>query len=355
MSQPAHSDAEYDAVADAAAHWCMRLQADDCTDGERNAFQRWLQENPLHAEEFAAMQEIWALSEQLPPSVHKEPTACQVAGSQVNTPALPHLSPAPSGHRRPADRRRRFAQVAALALVGLPLAGYIGWYQGWVPDGYESYETHDNTRLVTMADGSRVELNLNTRLNYLNFRDRRSITLNSGEAFFEVAHDSQHPFTVRAGRGSVTVTGTRFNVWLYEEQVRVMLLEGSVLVASDSSHPGQALRLVPGMQASYKPGDDQPAVSQTVAGDTTLAWRQGKLVFNDMPLNQALPLINRYLDKPLRLADATVGNLRLGGSFNTRDVDSLVDALPRVLPVKLTRDSNDQPVIGQRPAWKPKF
>ncbi|MGK9522743.1 FecR domain-containing protein, partial [Salmonella enterica subsp. enterica] len=82
-----------------------------------------------------------------------------------------------------------------------------------------------------------------------NYKDQRRVTLKKGEAFFNVAHDSRHPFIVRAGEGQVRVTGTQFNVWKYEDQVRVMLLEGSVQVSSDQAHASVALS--PGMQASY--------------------------------------------------------------------------------------------------------
>ena len=59
MTQDTLSEAEYDAITDAAAHWCMRLHAADCTDEERRAFQQWHDAYPLHAFEYEAMLEIW--------------------------------------------------------------------------------------------------------------------------------------------------------------------------------------------------------------------------------------------------------------------------------------------------------
>ncbi|MEX5491464.1 FecR domain-containing protein, partial [Pseudomonas fulva] len=83
-------------------------------------------------------------------------------------------------------------------------------------------------------------------------------TLKKGEAFFKVSHDATHPFIVHAGEGQVRVTGTQFNVWKYEDQVRVTLLEGSVQIASDRVHG--SVPLTPGMQASYQQGDATPRV-----------------------------------------------------------------------------------------------
>ncbi|NVL27655.1 DUF4880 domain-containing protein, partial [Pseudomonas syringae pv. actinidiae] len=59
MSDPLFSKAEHDAITDAAAHWCMRLHADDCTVAEKKAFDQWLKAHPLHAAEYQAMAEIW--------------------------------------------------------------------------------------------------------------------------------------------------------------------------------------------------------------------------------------------------------------------------------------------------------
>ncbi|WP_256591950.1 FecR family protein, partial [Pseudomonas sp. HMWF006] len=167
----------------------------------------------------------------------------------------------------------------------------------------------------TLSDGSQLELNLNTELTFSNYKDERRVTLKKGEAFFSVSHDTQHPFVVRAGEGRIRVTGTRFNVWMYQDQVRVNLIEGSVLVSSNTALPGDGLRLGPSMQARYKHGDYMPQISQTYPNDTALAWRSGKLVLDNLTLNEALPLINRYLNTPLMLADSNTGLIRVGGIY----------------------------------------
>lgn len=343
MTDPILSEAEYDAITDAAAHWCMRMHASDCTVEERRAFEQWLDAHPLHTVEYQAMLEIWEISEQVVP-VNPLPAQHEnVAKLRTGT------APKASGRNW-----RSYAAAAAVIALALPIAGYIGWNQGWLPNAYDTYEADGSTRLVTMADGSRVELNLGTRLTFANYKDRRSVVLDKGEAFFEVSHDAQHPFVVKAGQGSVKVTGTKFNVWMYQDQVRVMLLEGSVQVVSDTSQPGSGYRLEPGMQASYKSGDFQPQISETYANDNSLAWRNGKLVINNLPLAQALPLINRYLPQPILLADNATGAIRIGGSYNTQEMASLVASLPKVLPVTVTRNNEGSPVINRRPSVAPK-
>lgn len=330
MSEKAFSEAEYDAITDAAAHWCMRLHACDCTPGERQAFVQWHDAHPLHAFEYAAMLEIWDVADHLPRSK-----------------SAPVVVPF---KRR--SRLRNYAAAAAICLVALPLAAFTGWEAGWLPSSYERFDATNGLRKVTLGDGSQVELNLGTELVYSRYKDQRRVTLKKGEAFFKVSHDSDNPFIVRAGTGQVRVTGTQFNVWKYEDQVRVMLLEGSVQIASDPMHG--SIPLTPGMQASYQQGDATPRVRTINPNDSALAWRQGKLILNNLALTDALPLINRYLTKPVMLADASTGAIRIGGIYNINEVDSLILSLPKVLPVYLTRNQDGNPVLNSIPGKAPK-
>ena len=332
MTESPLSQAQYDAITDAAAHWCMRLHASDCTAQERLAFDQWRDAHPLHAVEYEAMLDIW-----------------EVAGDLPRPDAI-----VPAVRIKPATPWRTVGIAAAVCALALPLAAYSGWNLGWLPDSYQHFEAGDTVRQVTLNDGSRVELNLGSELTFSNYKDHRRVTLDKGEAFFSVSHDTAHPFIVRAADGRIRVTGTQFNVWMYEDQVRVNLIEGSVLVSSNDDLPGDGLRLGPAMQARYRHGDFTPQISQTYANDNSLAWRSGKLVLDDLALSDALPLINRYLDKPLMLADNSTGSIRLGGIYNIKELNSLVASLPKVLPVYLTRNKDGNPVLNAIPQQPPK-
>ncbi|ROM70385.1 peptide ABC transporter substrate-binding protein [Pseudomonas brassicacearum] len=332
MTEPTLSEAEYDAITDAAAHWCMRLHAVDCTEAERLAFKQWHDADPLHAFEYEAMLEIWAVADHLP----------RVETTAPATPAS-----------RPRSRWSRLAVAATVLALGLPLAAFTGWNLGWVANSYQHFEAGASVRHITLSDGSQVELNLGSELVYANYKNERRVTLKKGEAFFDVSHDTQHPFVVRAGQGQVRVTGTRFNVWMYQDQVRVTLVEGSVWVTSNQALASNGSHLSPGMQASYKTGDCQPQIREIDPNDSSLAWRNGKLVLDNLALSEALPLINRYLDHPVMLADNSTGALRIGGIYNINEVQNLVPSLSKVLPVYLTRNKDGNPVlnsIGQQPA-----
>lgn len=323
-------------ISDDAAQWCIRLTEADCSEHERQQCAHWLASDPAHRREFDAMREIWAISQALPLS------------DAAPAPAASVTPPAPARVRR---YRRPLQAVAALALV-LPLSGLIGWALNLVPSSYQRFDSQGAVRKVTLADGSQVELNLNSQVSFARYKDRRSATLAKGEAYFEVRHDSHQPFLVNAGQGQVRVTGTHFNVWTDRNAVRVTLTQGAVQVMSDRAHPELQVTLSPGMQAQYGRGQAIPRTSEAALA-TALAWREGKLILADLTLDDALPQINRYLTSPLHVSDDSVGQLRIGGIYDTHNMAALVDDLPKVLPVYLSRNEQGEQVIRSKRPYPP--
>ncbi|MNE79299.1 hypothetical protein D3C80_1757660 [compost metagenome] len=120
--------------------------------------------------------------------------------------------------------------------------------------------------------------------------------------------------------------------------------QGSVLAAPLGTD--QASELTAGMQAVFLPG--QPHQLKRVDPANAAAWRHGRLVLDDISLREALPLINRYLEHPLSLADDGAGELRIGGSYGTAELEQLVAALPHILPVQVLR-TGDNLLLSRRP------
>lgn len=150
---------------------------------------------------------------------------------------------------------------------------------------------------------------------------------------FEVTHDAARPFMVDAGIGTVTVTGTRFDVRRDESMVEVAVESGSVDVRGQVSGVAERVtRLSAGLGARI---DKRGSVAPTAPVDLTvaLAWRQGKLVFNDAPLSVVAAEVSRYRRQPVRVADATTGQLHVSSVFSADDTAGLLAALPQLLPV----------------------
>lgn len=302
-----------DLLTEQAVEWCVRIQDESCSEQDRAALQAWLDADPRHAREYDAVRDLWVLARDLP------------AGPRA---ASPPVAPA----RRPVARW-------ALGACALGLACWAaGWWFALLPSAYHRYASSGQMTTVTLGDGTEVDMNIDTAMVYRNYRDTRRVRLSDGEAYFRVSHDAGHPFVVEAGRGTITVTGTAFNVWKSGDTVIVTLLEGSVDLRT--AETGRKMSLQPLTQARYtERGEPQ---TRSVGGADSAAWRNGKLVLDNTTLRDAIMQINRYLPASDRYSsvDPAIAGLRLGGTYDVRNVAELTHALPEILPVRTVRRAN---------------
>jgi transmembrane sensor len=149
---------------------------------------------------------------------------------------------------------------------------------------------------VTLSDGTNVWLNSETQLKFpVKFPAAERAVVLTGEAYFEVAHQSGRPFIVTTlQQARIQVYGTRFNINAYADlrQVAVTLNEGKVSVSKES---GPELMLKPEEQAVVREGRNEIA-QLTVDAAQFSAWKDGMLVFDNMSLNDISALLSRWYD-----------------------------------------------------------
>ncbi|WP_338879506.1 FecR family protein [Achromobacter veterisilvae] len=312
-----------DVLTEQAVEWCVRIHDESCSEQDRAALQAWLEADPRHAREYEAVRDLWMMARDLP----AEETA-----------AAPRVRPS----------RSHAAARWALGACALGLACWgAGWWFALLPSSYHRYGSGAQMATVTLDDGSEVDLNIDTAMVYRNYRDTRRVRLSDGEAYFRVSHDAAHPFVVEAGSGTVTVTGTAFNVWKSGDTVIVTLVEGSVDLRAGET--GKKVSLQPLTQARYTSRGDP--VTRAVSGADSAAWRHGKLVLDNATLRDAIMQINRYLPADARYTtvDPAVAGLRLGGTYDVRNVAELIRALPDILPVRTLRKADGSLALVPNP------
>lgn len=166
---------------------------------------------------------------------------------------------------------------------------------------------YQQVRKVLLPDSSIVWLNSATHLWYHpNFATNRIVKL-SGEAFFQVAPDVEHPFVVMAGKTSTRVFGTAFNISAYPQagQVRVSLQYGKVGVECIGKGEKEEKVLTPGQLLIYDKVLGSEKVMHQAPGEMDV-WTAGRLLFYETPISEALAQVEaRYgvhivFDRPLK-------------------------------------------------------
>jgi transmembrane sensor len=155
----------------------------------------------------------------------------------------------------------------------------------------------------------------------------RFVSIDKGEAYFEITHDARRPFIVAAGDRRITVLGTKFVVREDPKRFKVSLLEGHVWFdANDRSAQARSFMLTPGDEVVATANSlflQRKPVRQL---QSQLGWRNGVLVFKYTSLGDAVAEINRYNRQKLIVADPAVARLTIVGTFPINDVGMFVRA-----------------------------
>ena len=294
-----------DELENLAAAWLAREDRGLAAD-EAAALDAWLSASTLNRVAYLRLKGAWQRADRL---------------SALNGPELSHPAGARFSVRRPL--------MAALAAALLVAVGTGGWYLSHQPKEQVFATAVGKAQAVTLADGSRMELNTDTRVRTDMTTARRVVTLESGVAYFEVVHDAHRPFVVYAGNRRITDLGTKFSVFRNGDDVRVTVREGRVKVDVLSGPAVNApvmteaddMMVTKGSETlvSAKPDSD-------IARD--LSWRAGMLVFNQQTLAEAADQFNRYNNRKI-MVEGNARRIRIGGSFKADNVDVFVMLLHR--------------------------
>ncbi len=296
-----------------ASVWIVRLHGPHRTPELEAGLREWLAASPDNAREFERVTEVW------------EAGAVPVAGVPRMAPASEDDPPRLGyGARSRSARHWTAALAAALALVFI---GAAGWYASNFQLNPRYSTGIGERRVVRLPDGSRVTLNSDSAV-VVSYRYReRRISIDQGEAFFEVARDPARPFRVRAGEEKIDALGTSFVVRREPQRLTITLVEGKVAVSdSDSSTPDTTL--APGQRLTVSASGtsrlDEPRL------EAVLAWLRGEVILDGTPLRDAVAEMNRYDQRRLVIDDPTIATLKISGVYHTGDSDLFAGMVARL-------------------------
>jgi transmembrane sensor len=177
---------------------------------------------------------------------------------------------------------------------------------------------------IHLVDGTQIQLDANSRLRATISGASRVVTLEKGEAYFEVVHDAGRPFVVLAGKHRISDLGTKFSVLRDGDSVRVVVSEGRVQVDDvDTLSPTTPIFADGGNVVVAKADETLLTTINPQDLSDDLGWREGRLIFNQVTLAEAAKDFNRYNSRQLVVTGAA-REIRIGGSFRADNMDVFV-------------------------------
>jgi transmembrane sensor len=278
-----------------AAEWVnQRRDSGIWSEEDQTALDAWLAQSPANRVAYWRLDAAWERSQR-----------------------LSALHPLPR-EKSPVVLRRHlplFLKIAATIAVAAAGVGTI-YFQN--SHAERQFATAIGTReILTLADGTHIELNTNTALHVS--ADQQTVRLDRGEAYFDVKHDATRKFVVIANGHRIIDLGTKFAIRTDENRLRVAMVEGQVRLDVPKDQKDASLLLTTGDVAIAN--GDALTITQQPAEELAreLSWRQGMLVFNNTTLADAVAEFNRYNHVKLVIADQSIAQLKIDGTFPEND------------------------------------
>jgi transmembrane sensor len=370
-------------IVDEASEWFVLMRDQSASSTEREAFAAWLRSSPVHMGAYLDMAKLWNDSAYVSSNVDlNEPIdnvvplrhGAELDDTRVEQPGETALSN---------DVRHRDFRPFVL-VAGLLIACMIGVGAWWSFARTSTYTAGvGEQRLITLTDGSVVQLNARSRIAVRTTSTERYVDLIAGQALFQVAHDETRPFIVQSGGMTVRAVGTQFDVNRLQATTIVTVVEGRVqlngvappwvaqwlpsvfgpasvqpnrsALRSPTTSDTQRLQAAPSMALILSAGD-QATIGRN--GDiarqlhanvpAAIGWVHQELFFQGRPLREVIEEFNRYSQAPIVLADQSLGDMRVNAVFHTTSADSLLRFVSRLDGIKVDR-SPDGIVIYRSP------
>lgn len=303
-----------------AAEWFALLRSGHTQPTDYAAWQIWLQADAKHRAAWQAVESIDATFNQ----------ASHLGNAQAVKSALLHP---PSTSRRQA---LKLLGVAGTTLVaGWILKSHSPW-RDWLTNVAASDVQYEvgvgQTRLFTLAEGTRLWLNTASQAEVSYSVALRRITLRTGELLVASAKEHvalERPLVVDTIHGRITAIGTRFTVRLNEQHTYVAVYEGAVAIKANAGARLQVLKA--GEQVQFN-----ALAVQTIqpAEKAREAWTRGILLADNRQLDDFMAELSRYRHGQIAVSP-NIAHLRIMGAFPINDIDRVLNSISETLPVRI--------------------
>lgn len=318
MNEPNLVMPNADEILDQVASWIERRDRETWAATDQMDLDAWLARSPAHLVAFLRSENAWSRADRLS--------------------ALPTLS-----RDTVSSDPRRWVRIATRSAALLAIVGTFGAvamkYSTQPAEKIFATPVGGHT-ILSLADGSKVELNTDTAVRISHNGAQRTVTLVRGEAFFDIKHDPAHPFVVLADRHRITDIGTKFLVRDRKDHLEVALIEGRAKI--ESQRAGSKIAMLDKGDVAIATENSLSVRKRSAKNlSQATAWRHGVLIFDNTTLTDAAAEFNRYNAHKLTVSDPAAARLTIVGTFHTDDVQAFAEVAEDILHLHVRTSGNE--------------
>jgi transmembrane sensor len=239
-------------------------------------------------------------------------------------------------------------RIAAVLLItaGLSITAYKLFINPRISEKHIVVRAEPGRMVQTiLPDGSVVHIKANSEINWhTGTSGTRELTL-KGEAFFEVVHDPDRPFTVYTGPAIVKVYGTSFSVESEESSHTVnVFVESGLVSLTNKTREGQSVTIEPGFMGILS---EKGIEKKVYRNENLLAWKTGKLEFRMTAMDSVITDLNHTYGTSIILENPGIAGCHFTGTFlNHQPVDTVLEVLKTAFNLEISRTGSDIMLSG---------
>lgn len=193
---------------------------------------------------------------------------------------------------------------------------------------------------VFLADGTEVFLNAGSHLKYpSSFTKKNRQVILSGEAFFDVKKDPDHPFIINAPYFDVKVLGTSFNMQAYEDDMSNSLTLHSGLVWINKN--GREYKVHPGEKYIYNDESKISSINMADIGKSS-RWKEGTVVIENLNLDEIQKVLERKFNVQIEIMNDKLKDIKYTGQFKPHEnLEEILYMIIKTSPIKFKYEENN--------------
>ncbi|WP_158531151.1 FecR family protein [Algoriphagus chordae] len=298
---------------------------------ETKAVQEWISEDEANQKQFEEVQWIWKSSKVL---LEKSEVDENLAWQRFTKLRNESSSAAPTQNQR-FLQRGWFKAAAAVTLIFVS-----AWvYSAFLPQSGRAYyssvelQSEGSPIEVAILDGTSITLNKNTSLSYSQkfLGKQRNVSLESGEAFFDVKRNENKPFVIQTEKVQITVLGTSFHVKTAGNTTEVIVVTGSVQVEIDGKK--EVLKPDEKLRVNQETGE----MEKTLPSNKLYNYYVSKRFQADrIPLEELVKTLNEAYDANIEIARDELRTLPITTTLEYGSLSKNLDVIRETLNLKIS-------------------